>query len=145
MTMLSGVPSSMGASVPIDTHIDRLLDEAIRTVNGWTSAWQPACDLFEDEQGVTLRMAVPGYDPSQIEVQVEDGVVQVKGERTGDEAEGRCWYQREIPHGSFVCSFRLPASVDHGQSTAFYKHGTLTITFPKREEAKPRKIMIAAQ
>jgi HSP20 family protein len=126
----------------VESQIDRLLDDAIQSVNGWSTSWDPACNVFEDEQGFRVQMALPGFDVNQIGVQVENNVLRVKGERKRDESEGRRWYVQGIAEGTFSCSFKLPDYADHEKSTASYKQGLLTITFPKREEAKPRQIMI---
>ena len=69
----------------------------------------------------------------------------VKGQRAEDQADGRRWLSRGIPSGEFSCGFRLPATVDEHRSSASYKHGILSITFPKREEAKPRRIAISCE
>lgn len=81
-------------------------------------------------------------DANQIDVQVEHNVLRVKGERKHEESDGRQWYMHGIGAGAFACTFKLPEYADREKSTASYKHGLLTIAFPKREEAKPRSIMI---
>jgi HSP20 family protein len=126
----------------IESQIDRLLDDAIQSVNGWSQPWDPACNVFENEQSFTVQMALPGLDVNQIDVQVENNVLRVKGERKQEESENRRWHMQRIGVGAFSCSFKLPDYADHEKSMASYKQGLLTITFPKREEAKPRKIMI---
>jgi HSP20 family protein len=128
-----------------ELQIDRLLDEAIQSVTEWSQAWDPACNVFEDEQGFTVQMALPGLDANQIDVRVEHNVLRVKGERKRDESDGRRWYVQGIAEGPFSCSFKLPDYTDHEKSTASYKQGLLTITFPKREDAKPHRIMIECQ
>jgi HSP20 family protein len=128
-----------------ESEIDRLLQEAVHSVNqGWRS-WTPACNAFEDEQGFTVQMALPGVDAKQIDVQVEHQVLRVKGERKHEDSEGRQWYMQGIGAGSFACTFNLPDYADREKSTASYTQGLLTIIFPKREEAKPRSIMIECQ
>ncbi len=126
----------------VESQVDRLLDDAIQTVSEWSASWEPTCNIFEDSDGFTVQMALPGLEPSRIDVQVEHNVLRVKGERKSETSEHAKWYTRSIPEGVFSCSFKLPAYVDHGKSTASYRHGVLTITFPEREEAKPRRIMI---
>ena len=128
-----------------ESQIDRLLQEAVHSVNQWSQSWTPACNAFEDEQGFTVQMALPGVDAKQIDVQVEHNVLQVKGERTHEGSEERQWYMHGIGAGAFACTFTLPNYADREQSTASYKHGLLTITFPKRDEAKPRAITIECQ
>lgn len=126
----------------IESQIDRLLDDAVRSVSEWSRAWDPSCNVYEDEAGFTIQMALPGLAPQQIDVQIEDQMLRVKGERRVDTSEERTWYSRDIAEGPFSCSFKLPAYVDQEKSTASYKQGLLTITFPKRDEAKPRRIAI---
>lgn len=128
-----------------DSQIDRLLQEAVHSVNQWSQSWTPACNAFEDEQSFTVQLALPGVEAKQIDVQVEHHVLRVKGERTHEESEGRHWYRRGIGAGAFACTFTLPEYADREKSTASYKQGLLTITFPKRDEAKPRAIMIECQ
>jgi len=128
-----------------DLQIDRLLDDAIQSVNEWSQSWDPTCNVFEDEEGFTVQMALPGLDANRFDVQVEKNMLRVKGERRPDAPEGRTWYERNIEEGTFTCSFQLPDYVDYEKSTASYMQGLLTITFPKLEEAKPRHIMIECQ
>jgi HSP20 family protein len=129
----------------VKSQVDRLLDDAIRAVSEWSESWEPTCNIFEDSDGFTVQMALPGIEPSHIDVQVEHNVLRVNGERQSDMSEQAKWYTRSIPEGGFSCSFKLPAYVDHEKSTASYRHGVLTITFLKREEANPRRIMIECQ
>jgi HSP20 family protein len=126
-----------------ESPIDRLLDDAIQSVNGWSQSSDPACNVFE-EQGFTVQMALPGLDVDEIDVQVENNMLRVKGERKRNESEGRR-YMLGITEGTFSCSFKLPDYADHEKLMASYKQGLLTITFPKREEAKPHQIMIECQ
>jgi HSP20 family protein len=129
----------------IDSQIDRLLDDAIQSVNEWSQTWEPTCNVYEDEQGYTVQIALPGIEASQINVQVENQILRVEGERKRETPQGRRWHVRGIEDGTFSCSFRLPDYTDHERSTASYKQGLLTVSFPKREEAKPRQILIECQ
>jgi HSP20 family protein len=129
----------------VESQIDRLFDDAIQTVNEWSQSWEPAYNVFEDEQDFTVQIALPGLDVNQIDVQVENNILRVKGERKSDEPEGRRWYTRGIEEGAFSCSFKLPEHADYEKSTASYKQGLLTITLPKREEEKSRRILIESQ
>ncbi|MDK2744195.1 MAG: Hsp20/alpha crystallin family protein [Nitrospira sp.] len=129
----------------VESQIDHLLDDAIQSVNGWSQSWNPACDIFENEEGFTVQLALPGLEANQIAVQVESNILRVKGERKRNESEGRRWYLQGIGAGAFSCVFNLPEYADHEKSMASYKQGLLTITFPKREQAKPRSIMIECE
>lgn len=128
-----------------ETQINRLLDEAIRSVGDWASVWAPECNVFETDAHFCVKIALPGVDVNHLEARVERHVLFVKGNRQVGTTEGGAWYAREMTEGPFACSFQLPSYVDQDRSTASYSQGILTIRFPKRAEAKPRSIMIESQ
>jgi HSP20 family protein len=128
---------------PLDVHMDKFFDDALRAVSGGPRAWTPACNTFEDEQGFWVRAALPGVDRKNIEIVVEDGVLLLKGERKEEASdETRTYFAREIGWGAFSRSFRLPTNVDTTKVEATYKDGILSIALPKREDSKPRRITI---
>jgi HSP20 family protein len=120
----------------IETQIDRLFDDAIRG----PSRWAPKCNVYEDGKTFCVQMAIPGMHA--IHVEVEDHTLRVKGERKGELSEGRTWHARELQEGAFTWAFQLPSHVNPDGGHASYEEGILTITFPTREEAKSRQIMI---
>ncbi len=87
-------------------------------------------------------MALPGWEPNDITLEVDNQVLTVKGERNVQLKDSEKYHLREIADGQFTRLFRLPSFVEHDKATATHKHGLLTISFPKREEAKCRRIMI---
>lgn len=129
----------------VESQIDRLLDEALQAASRWSTNWDPTHNIFENPDGFTVQLALPGLDPSQIDVQVENHVLRVKGERKNETSAQTRWNTHSIPEGAFSCSFKLPPYVDHERSAASCRHGVLTMAFPKREEARPRRIMIDGQ
>ncbi len=144
MTWATQLPTLFRDS-SFDAQIDRLFDEAVRAVSRWRSAWEPDCNVYEDANNFYVQLALPGMEPNQIDVQVEHDLLCIKGERKSEPSGDVTWYTHEFPSGPFSCSFRLPSYVEHSKSTATYKQGVLTITFPKYEDMKPRRIMIEAQ
>lgn len=142
--MNSYVPSVMSSirTDGFDQQIDRLLDEALRAFGTSNNNWAPACNVWENENGFHLQMALPGWEPKDIALEVTNQVLAVKGERAVETSESQKYHLREIAEGRFTRLFRLPTFVDQGKASATHKHGLLTISFPKREEAKPRQIMI---
>lgn len=126
----------------VESQIDHLLDDAIQSVNAWSQSWTPACNIFENEEGFTVQMALPGVEANQIAVQVENNILRVKGERKRSESEGHRWYMQGIGAGAFSCVFNVPEYADHEKSVASYKQGLLTISLPKKEQAKPRQITV---
>jgi len=128
---------------PLDVHIDKFLNDALRVAGDGPRTWTPACNTFEDEQGFWVHAALPGIDRKNIEIVVEDGVLILKGERKEEASdETRTYFAREIGWGAFSRSFRLPANVDTTKVEATYKDGILSVALPKREESKPRRITI---
>ena len=133
----------MTAYIPtvFNGQIDQLLDEAIRGLSHET-AWTPASNVWEDEKGLHVQLALPGWEAKDVSIQVEKQMMTVAGVHQAEtETKGKV-YQWEIPNGRFVRQYRLPNFVQEEQASATYKHGVLTISFPKREEAKPRRIEI---
>ena len=133
----------MTAYIPtvFNGQIDQLLDEAIRGLSHET-AWTPASNVWEDEKGLHVQLALPGWEAKDVSIQVEKQMMTVAGVHQAEtETKGKV-YQWEIPNGQFVRQYRLPNFVQQEQASATYKNGVLTISFPKREEAKPRRIEI---
>ena len=125
-----------------DRKIDRMFDEALRAFGTGEEAWVPACNAWEDSNGFYVQMALPGWEPKDVTLEVNDQVLSVKGEKTEESSDSRKQLMREIADGRFVRIFKLPTIVDHDKASAIYKNGLLTISFPKREEAKCRRIVI---
>ena len=129
----------------IDADIDRLFNEALQSINGAAGSWMPECNVYENDQHFMVRIAVPGLDPNELHVEIENEILRVQGERKAESAKDGLWYAGEVREGRFACSFQLPNSVDQGGSTALYRQGMLTITFPKRETVKGRTIPIVSR
>ena len=108
-----------------------------------TSSFAPAVDVYEDEHKVTLKIEVPGIDEKDIDVQVENNVLTVHGERKIEKEEKEENYRRvERQYGSFTRTFTLPPTVDAEQVSADYDKGVLKVTLPKKAEAKPKQIKV---
>jgi HSP20 family protein len=126
---------------------DRLFREAFNPLFGKgeasTRTWAPAVDIFEDENSIVLKAELPGLDPKDVEVRVEDNTLYLKGERKFErEVKEENYHRIERSYGSFARSFSLPNSIESEKVDANYKDGVLTLTLPKREEAKPKAVKI---
>ena len=109
-------------------------------------SWIPPVDILEENDRIVLTAELPGFQPQQVEVQMEGGVLTLKGERKFEEEnEGRNYHRVERSYGQFVRSFTLPNNVDRDSIKASFADGLLHIELPKREEAKPRQIKITAE
>lgn len=135
--------------VSTQDRFNRLFNDTFSRVFGegegeaGVQTWNPAVDIIENEQNLVLKAELPGVNPKDIEVRVEDGTLYLKGERKLEkEAREENYHRIERSYGSFTRSFTLPASVNTDQVQANYKDGVLTLTLPKREEAKPKTIKV---
>ncbi len=109
-----------------------------------TGAFSPALDVEESDNDFTLHIEVPGVRPEDVEVSIEENMLTVAGSRdfyAERDAEGFRRVERRF--GRFHRAVRLPDRVDPDAVTASYKDGMLTVTVPKSESAKPRKVAIA--
>ena len=110
-----------------------------------TSQWVPRVDIKEKAHRFLLLADIPGVDPEDIEVQMDKGLLTIKGERRDERASETERYSRiERRHGTFHRRFALPDSADPEGITASGHNGVLTISIPKRPESTPRRIQVGA-
>ena len=133
----------------IQERLNRLLADTTTTARTGADeaygAWVPPVDIFEKGDHLVIRAEVPGVDRSDIDVRVENGVLQMRGERKTDlEIDDRTAYRMERVYGNFTRSFTLPTTVDASKIAAKYRDGVLEVTIPKAEDAKPKKVRIEA-
>ena len=103
----------------------------------------PAVDVYEDEHAITLKLEVPGIEEKDIDVQLENNTLTVRGERKFEKEEKEENFHRiERRYGAFARSFTLPNTVDAGKVAASYDSGILKIRLAKRAEAKPKQIKV---
>ena len=108
-------------------------------------AFSPALDVEEDENAFTLHVELPSIDPNDVDVSLEENVLTIAGERRFYDTKNAEGFRRVERHfGRFHRAVRLPDRVNADQVEATYKDGLLTITVPKAEEAKPRRIQVQA-
>ena len=108
-----------------------------------TSQWVPRVDIKEENDRFVIFADLPGVDPESIEVQMDKGVLSIKGERsTGAAQEGERYSRVERAHGVFFRRFALPDSANPEGITATGRHGVLEIAIPKRPETTPRRIQV---
>jgi len=137
---------NLTAYTPFDSQIDRLFTDAFRNVGKYVPTWVPTCNAWEDTEQFVLELALPGWRSEEVNLAVENGVLTVEGMReTGEkpvEDRERTYHIREVESGSFSRSFRLPTNIEWDKANASFKEGMLKIEFPKRDDAKPRRIVI---
>jgi len=108
--------------------------------------WTPSVDILETENDLVLKADLPEVDPKNVEIQLENGTLTLKGERTFEEQKnGKGYHRIERSYGSFVRAFSLPDTVDAEHVKADYKAGVLTVILPKKEVAKPKTVKVEIQ
>jgi len=129
-------------------QMNHLFDDAFGSVvrgDSRLSVWNryPTVDIYDNDKHIVIKAELPGIDKKDIVIDVKDGVLTLKGERSFDnEVKEEKYYCREIMFGKFERVFRLPADVDPEKISADYKDGILKIDIPKPEEQQPKKITV---
>jgi HSP20 family protein len=99
--------------------------------------WSPALDFSETKDSFVMKMEVPGIDPKDIKVSLQDHVLTITGERKREEEEkDERFYRMERSYGTFTRSIRLPMAVDEKKVNAVFKDGVLVVSVPKAEAGK---------
>ena len=107
--------------------------------------WGLALDVAETEDNFTIKASVPGINPDDIDITLSENVLTIKGEfKAESNVEEEKYHLRERRYGSFGRSVTLPVMVNADAVEADYSNGVLTLTVPKAEEVKPRRISIKA-
>lgn len=129
----------------LQDEVNRVFTGAAQTnredmLNG---AWNPKVDIFENKDHLVLEADLPGMNGEDFELNFENNVLTLRGERKFEKkAEGENYHRVERAYGSFTRSFTLPPTVTADGAEAEFKNGILYVSLPKREETKARKIDI---
>jgi HSP20 family protein len=108
------------------------------------TGFTPAFDVSETEDTLMVKAELPGMEEKDIDISLSDGILTIKGEKKQEkESDGGHYHRVERRYGAFSRTMRLPTEVDTEKVNATYKDGVLSVTMPKTEKAKPRKIEIA--
>jgi HSP20 family protein len=130
-------------------HIQREMNDLLDILSsapqmeGYVSVEFPPIIVSTNEDNVFVRAEIPGIKISDLDVQVVDAVLTIKGERKPLAAAAKTTYlRRERNYGTFARSIMLPEKVDVEKVTASYKNGVLMVTLPKAAEVKPKQVVI---
>jgi HSP20 family protein len=130
-------------------RLNRILDEAFGGLpfpeqgNVITSTWFAPTDVTEDENSLRITMELPGVDPNNVRLSIENNVLTIRGEKSQETEESNERVHRsERTYGMFERTFVLPNSVDPDKIEARYENGVLFVNIPKAERAKPREIRV---
>lgn len=129
----------------IQRVMNRLFDTSLVKGSeiGLFRKWSPSVDISDEKDKILIKADLPGVKQDNLNVDIEDSVLTIKGERKEEsEKKEKNYYQSERFYGNFVRSFTLPSTVDAAKTKATYKDGVLEIVLPKKEEAKPKTIKV---
>jgi HSP20 family protein len=133
-----------------DTQLNRLFSDFFGRANQEhnLTSWAPAVDIYEGENELVVKADLPEVKPEELDIRVENNILTIRGERKFENMaregkQGEKNYLRvERSYGTFSRSFSLANSVNSEAIKADYRDGVLTLTIPKREEAKPKQIQV---
>jgi len=134
--------------VDLRHQMNHIFDDAFGSVvrgDSRLSMWNryPTVDIYDNDENIIIKAELPGIDKKAIVVDVKDGVLTLKGERSfNNEIKEEKYFCRERTFGKFERVFRLPADVDPEKISAAYKDGILKINIPKPEEQRPKQIAV---
>jgi len=106
-------------------------------------SWNPSVDIYETDDELSLTAEIPGLDEKDIEIQIKDNTLSIKGEKQfAKETKEENYRRIERSYGSFCRSFSLPGHIDQEKIKADHGNGVLKITMPKKKELKPKIVKI---
>lgn len=128
----------------VQDEVSTILRDAFEGLDSaYPRSFVPPVDIMEHGENLLLVADLPGLSKDDIELSVENRTLTLAGERKEDARfDGAASFRSERAHGRFSRVFALPATVDVSRISAEFKDGVLTVSLPKAEEAKPRKIEV---
>jgi HSP20 family protein len=141
--------------VSLRDAMDRLFSDSFPSV-AFRGLWDPSAngsgrfnlplDVYGSDNEIVVIAAVPGIEPDQIELTINQNTVTIRGElrnvASSEEAKSATWYLHELPHGKFQRALTLPVDVDAAKADATFDHGILKLRLPKAESAQPKQIKV---
>lgn len=140
-----------------EQQMERLFDDLFtrRLRPMWDERWWPgksatvsipAVDLYEDQDAIVVKVELPGMEKNDIEVNVSDSFLTIKGEKKREkEIKEENYYRAERSYGSFSRTLELPKGVQAEKAQASFKEGVLEVRLPKTEEAKKKQIKLKVE
>jgi HSP20 family protein len=142
-TLARWEPFHGASSLP--DQVNRLFNDVFERKSEESSltAWAPSVDIYETEHELVVKADLPEVDPQDLDIRVENNILTIRGERKFEKRVNEENYLRvERAYGSFARSFTLANTVNSQAIKADYQNGVLTLSIPKREEAKPKQIKV---
>lgn len=138
---------SFGLLEPFRKEMEEVMERFFGREDGKPRAietWAPRVDVEETDKEILVKADLPGVDPKNVEITVENGVLMVRGEKKEEKEEKKKDYHRvERFRGTFYRAIQLPPGADAEKVSATSANGVITVAIPKKVEAQPKKIAIA--
>ena len=128
--------------------LNRMMNPRSRGPREHVSAqvWSPAVDVFEDHEVIVIKADLPGIKQEEIDIEMTDDTLTIRGERKFDDEQRREHYVRvERQYGNFQRSFTIGLPIQPDKVTANYRNGILEVTLPKAEAIKPKKVQVSVE
>jgi HSP20 family protein len=139
-------------AISLRNMMDRLMESAFVNPAQWLSTNggfdAPAIDVIENADGYTIKAALPGWKPENVDITIENGVLTLSGEvkeETERNDDASKYHVREIRQNSFTRRVSLPTEIETDKAKAEFENGVLTLNLPKAEVVKPKQIKISAK
>jgi HSP20 family protein len=138
------------AAPNLKREMDRLFERFLEPDwSGFPAAageWMPNLDLSETKEALTVKVEIPGMDPKEVQVTLQENVLTIKGEKKEEkESKDERYHRVERNYGAFARSVRLPVAVDGSKVEARFKNGLLTVTMPKTPGARGTTVPVKAE
>jgi HSP20 family protein len=145
MRAMNRLEQPFRGATTLQEQINRIFGEGVGStgMESNLTPWAPAVDIYETENELVVKADLPDVNPQNLDIRVENNILTIRGERKFESKVNEDNYLRiERAYGSFSRSFSLANSVKTDAIKADYQNGVLTLSLPKREEAKPKQIKV---
>jgi HSP20 family protein len=145
MRAMNRLEQPFRGATTLQEQINRIFGEGVghTGMESNLTPWAPAVDIYETENELVVKADLPDVNPQNLDIRVENNILTIRGERKFESKVNEDNYLRiERAYGSFSRSFSLANSVKTDAIKADYQNGVLTLSLPKREEAKPKQIKV---
>ena len=128
----------------LQREMNRMFDDFFEDASRGTRAWGPPVEIFETGDELNLVAELPGLDKEEVDLSYENGLLTISGERKRPEDQkDRTYHRTERWYGKFERSFQIPNIYDGEKIRAGLKDGNLTVSMPKKKDARPRHIPVS--
>lgn len=140
-------PRLLPAAAALTQTMDRLVDSVFndRLALGRSMSTFPGINVWENDQNVFVEAELPGFKIEEVDITFAGNELTIQGKRADAAPEGATFHRRERWTGSFTRTLRLATEIDESKISATLENGVLTVTLPKAEAAKPRRIEVKAK